>query len=291
MTVQTHPQETPDLYLATRQGLLPARGSGWLAGFGNMLAKELGELFRTRRWLWQLLIWLIIIDGFIAFMLFGLPMLASIVPEHRPTVEAVFGGLPPEVVGLTYYFLIGAMTGTIGVIILAQDEIIQEKQSGTAAWILSKPVARPAFILTKLLSNITGALVFIVALPGLAALGAIYLAADLMMPLAPFLAGAGLLLLLLIFYISLVILLGVLFESRGPVLGIAIGVMFLGMQVTRWFPQTTFVLPFGMDTIALSVASGAALPAMAVPKAIATTLVLSIVFVLLALWRFQHKEF
>lgn len=282
MTVQTHPQATPDLHLDARRGLLPARGSGWLAGFGNMLAKELGELFRTRRWLWQLLIWLIIIDGFIAFMLFGLPMFAS--------VEAALGGLPPEVVGLTYYFLIGAMTGTIGVIILAQDEIIQEKQSGTAAWILSKPAARPAFILTKLLSNITGALVFIVALPGLVALGEIYLATDLMMPLAPFLAGAGLFLLLLIFYISLVILLGVLFESRGPVLGIAIGVMFLGMQVTRWFPQTTFVLPFGMDTIALSVASGAALPAMGVPKVIATTLVLSIAFILLALWRFQYKE-
>jgi ABC-2 type transport system permease protein len=291
MTIQTHPQATPDLRLAARQGLLPARGSDWLAGFGNMLAKELGELFRTRRWLWQLLIWLIIIDGFIAFMLFGLPMLASIVPEYRPNVEAVFGGLPPEVVGLTYYFLIGAMAGTIGVIILAQDEIIQEKQSGTAAWILSKPVSRPAFILTKLLSNITGALVFIVALPGLVALGEIYLAADLMMPLAPLLAGAGLFLLLLIFYISLVILLGVLFESRGPVLGIAIGVMFLGMQVTRWIPQTTFVLPFGLDAITLSVSSGAALPTMAIPKVIATTLVLSIAFILLALWRFQRNEF
>ena len=52
MTVQTHPQVTHDLRLAARQGLLPTRGSGWLAGFGNMLGKELGEWFRTRRWLW-----------------------------------------------------------------------------------------------------------------------------------------------------------------------------------------------------------------------------------------------
>ncbi len=59
MTVQTQPQVTRDLILAARQGLLPARGSGWLAGFGNMFAKELGEWFRTRRWLWQLLIWLV----------------------------------------------------------------------------------------------------------------------------------------------------------------------------------------------------------------------------------------
>ena len=42
-----------------------------------------------------------------------------------------------------------------------------------------------------------------------------------MLPLVPFLAGTGVILLVLVFYVSLVILLGVLFESRGPVLGIS----------------------------------------------------------------------
>ena len=41
-----------------------------------------------------------------------------------------------------HFFSMVIMTGTMGAIILAQDEIIQEKQSGTAAWILSKPAAR-----------------------------------------------------------------------------------------------------------------------------------------------------
>ncbi len=169
MTVQTQPQATRDLRQAARQGLLPARGSGWLAGFNNMLAKELGEWFRTRRWLWQLLIWVIIIDGFVALPLFILPALASIWPALKPTAEGMFAGLPPEVWGVYAYFTILAFAGPIGVIILAQDEVIQEKQSGTAAWILSKPASRPAFILTKLLSNILGALVFIVGVPGLVA--------------------------------------------------------------------------------------------------------------------------
>ena len=163
MTVQTHPQATRDLRLAARQGLLPARGSGWLAGFGNMLGKELGEWFRTRRWLWQLLIWLIVIDGFVALLLFVLPALASIMPALKPTAEAAFSGLPPEIGSVSMYFTMVVMAGSIGVVILAQDEIIQEKMSGTAAWILSKPAARPAFILTKLLSNTIGALVFILA--------------------------------------------------------------------------------------------------------------------------------
>jgi ABC-2 type transport system permease protein len=288
MTVQTHPQETRDLRLAARQGLLPARGSGLLAGFGNMLAKELGEWFHTRRWLWQLVIWVGILDGIIAFFLFVLPALQAVFPGI-PTQEQVFAGLPPAVGALVHYFSMVIMTGTIGAIILAQDEIIQEKQSGTAAWILSKPVARPAFILTKLLSNTIGALIFIVALPGLIALGEIYLATHQLVPLLPFLAGAGVALLALFFYVSLVILLGVLFESRGPVLGIAFGIMWGGMILRNFLPQSLYVLPFGMDGIALGVVQGIPLPAMLVSEVISTA-ILSIVFVLTALWRFQRTE-
>jgi ABC-2 type transport system permease protein len=277
MTVQSHPQVTRDLRLAARQGLLPARGGGWLAGFGNMLSKELGEWFHTRRWLWQLLIWLIIINGLIAFMLWVAPKIAG---EGAP---------PPEVTGLYYFFSTVVMTGTIGVIILAQDEIIQEKQSGTAAWILSKPAARSAFILTKLLANLFGALIFIVLLPGLVTLGEVFLAAHKVAPLGPFLAGAGVILLALVFYLSLVILLGVLFESRGPVLGIAFGVMFFCQLAGNYLPKIALVLPSSMHGIALGVAMGEPLPAMAVWGVISTA-TLSIVFILVALWRFQHIE-
>jgi ABC-2 type transport system permease protein len=277
MTVQSHPQVTRDLRLAARQGLLPARGGGWLAGFGNMLSKELGEWFHTRRWLWQLLIWLIIINGLIAFMLWVAPMIAG---EGAPQ---------PEVTGLFYFFSTVAMTGTIGVIILAQDEIIQEKQSGTAAWILSKPAARSAFILTKLLANLFGALIFIVLLPGLVTLGEVFLAAHKVAPLGPFLAGAGVILLALVFYMSLVILLGVLFESRGPVLGIALGVMFFCQLAGNYLPKIALVLPSSLHGIALGVAMGEPLPAMAVWGVISTA-TLSIMFILVALWRFQHIE-
>jgi ABC-2 type transport system permease protein len=289
MTVQTNPQVNRDLRLAARQGLLPARGSGWLAGFGNMLAKELGEWFRTRRWLWQLLIWVTILNGFLALALFGLPALATIYPELKPTAEAMFAGLPPEVGAVMHFFSMVIMTGTMGAIILAQDEIIQEKQSGTAAWIISKPASRPAFILTKLLSNTIGVLVFIVAVPGLIVLGEVYLATHKLVPLLPFLAGAGVALLTLFFYISLVILLGVLFESRGPVLGITFGCLWGGMILRNFFPSILYVLPYGMQGIAMGVVQGAPLPAMAISEVISTA-VLSIVFTLLALWRFKHAE-
>jgi ABC-2 type transport system permease protein len=288
MTVQTHPQVTRDLRLATRQGLLPTRGGVWLAGFGNMFAKELGEWFRTRRWLWQLLIWLIILDGLIAFMLFALPVLNTLMPG-LPTQEQVFAGLPPEVGAVMQFLSFVAMTGTIGAIILAQDEIIQEKQSGTAAWILSKPAARLAFIMTKLLSNITGVLVFIVLVPGVILISQVYLATHQLVPLVPFLAGSGVILLALIFYVSLVILLGVLFESRGPVLGIAFGVLWGGMILRNFIPQILYVLPLGMEGVALGVVQGIPLPAIYVSELISTA-VLSILFTLVALWRFQKIE-
>ena len=290
MTVQASSQKTRDLRKAARQGLLPARGSGWLAGFGNMLAKELGEWFNTRRWLWQLLIWVIIINGFVALLLFILPALASIMPELEPVAEGAFGGLPPEIGTPFIYYTMVVMAGAVGAITLAQDEIIQEKQSGTAAWILSKPTARPAFILTKLLSNTIGALIFIVALPGLVTLGEVFLATHQVVPLMPFLAGAGVVLLTLFFYLSLVILLGVLFESRGPVLGIAFGIMLGGALVRSFIPPILFVLPLSMDGIALMVMQGVPLPVMAISQVISAA-VLSIVFNLVAIWRFQHKEF
>jgi ABC-2 type transport system permease protein len=181
------------------------------------------------------------------------------------------------------------MTGTMGAIVLAQDEIIQEKQLGTAAWILSKPTARSAFILTKLLSNTIVALIFIILVPGIVTLGEIYLATRQVVPLMPFLTGLGIALLTLFFYLSLVILLGVLFESRGPVLGGVFGVMFACSIFKPFLPQIGYVFPTSMDGIALSVVLGIPLPAMLVSQVISTA-VLSILFVLVALWRFQRIE-
>lgn len=289
MNIQTQPDISHDLRLAARQGLLPARGSGWLAGTGNMLNKELGEWFRTRRWLWQMLIWIFILNGLTAFILFVVPMLDKIMPGLNASIEQ---SLPsqPGAKGLYYYFAFAVMAGSIGVIILAQDEIIQEVQTGTAAWILSKPTARQSFILTKLLSNIIGALVFIIAIPAVIFIGEVYLDNQQVVPLLPFLAGIGVFMLALIFYISLVIMLGVLFESRGPILGISFGLLLAGLALSGFIPQISYILPVTMDKVAQLIVFGIPLPAMFTSEII-SAIVLSIVFTLVALWRFQHKEF
>ena len=102
-------------------------------------------------------------------------------------------------------------------------------------------------------------------------------------------AGAGVVWLALFFYISLVIMLGVLFENRGPVLGIAFGVLWGGMILRNFIPQILYVLPLGMEGVAMGVVQGIPLPALYVSELISTA-VLSILFTLVALWRFQHIE-
>jgi ABC-2 type transport system permease protein len=269
--------------LAARKALQPARDSTWLGGFGNMLGKELGDWFATRRWIWQTIIWLVIINGFIAFILFIIPLI-------DPSEAALEDGNPPaDIMAMTLYFSFAVMAGSIGMVILAQDEVIQEKQSGTAAWILSKPVSRPAFILTKLLSNGIGALIFIVTIPAVVTVGEIYLAVQHGVTIFPYLMGIGVALLALYFYLCLTLMLGVLFEQRGPVLGIALGVMFGGLIASQFAPQVGYFLPVNMDKIALALSQGQALPAMALSQVIATA-AWTILFIVIALWRFKHIE-
>jgi ABC-2 type transport system permease protein len=289
MTTQTYPNVSQESRLAARQGLLPARGSDWLAGFSNMLSKELGEWFHTRRWLWNLLIWPVIINGFVGLILFILPLLDAMLPGLNASMVKAYEQLPPGAKGLDFYFTMAMMAGSIGIVILAQDEIIMEKQTGTAAWILSKPAARQGFILTKLLSNSIGMLIFIVVLPAMVFLGEIYLDIHQVVPLVPFLVGEGVLMMGLFFYLSLVIMLGVVSESRMLVMGIPFGIIIGGMFLSRFIPPINYVLPTTIDKIAYVLVLGIPMPTMFISQLI-TSAVLSTVFILVALWRFQRKE-
>ena len=261
--------------------LQPTRG-GRLAGFGNLLGKELGEWFGTRRWLVQALVWLALVDGVVAFILFVVPRLAAQAAEPVGRDELLAQGL-----GLIFA-LIGT-AGPVGVVILAQDELIGERQAGTAAWTLSKPVARAAFILAKLAANALGIALFVVGLPALGGYAAVSLAAGGPLAVAPFVAGLGPVALALLFYLALTVLLGVLFPQRGPVLGIALGVHFGGSLLVNLLPQLGLVLPVRLADLGGALALGRPLPATAAAT-LAATAAWSAVFVAVALWRFERQE-
>lgn len=267
--------------LAARHGLVPVRDGSRLGGFGNMLGKELGDWFGTRQWIVQAIIWLLIINGLMAFIMFIVPVIDT--SQQMSAEEELAQGL-----GL--YFNFAILFGAVGMIILAQDEIIQEKQSGTAAWILSKPVSRSAFVLTKLLSNFVGGLVIITGLTGAVAYLELYLAAEQALPILPYLMGMGVILLTLTFYLSLVIMLGTMFEQRGAVLGIAVGVLMGGLIASQFTPLVSYFLPVSMPNIALALMQGQPLPTIAISELV-TVGAWSLLFTLVAMLRFRREEF
>lgn len=275
-----------DAVVTERPALQPVRESALLGGFGNMLNKELGDWYGRGRWLVQALIWLAIVDGFTAFVLFVAPQL--------PTNGDSGGGLEASggavVVGVTLVFGLAGQAGVIGAVILAQDEMIREKQSGTAQWILSKPVSRQSFVLSKLVATACCALIFIAALPVAVGYGLVSLAAGVPMPVVPFLYAIVPLVLLLLFYLTLTIMLGVLFNERAPVLGITFGLMFGAMIAVNFVPQIAYVLPVNLQTAAGSLAQGKPLTDPAIYSMVASA-AWSVVFTVVALWRFAREEF
>jgi ABC-type transport system involved in multi-copper enzyme maturation permease subunit len=191
----------------------------------------------------------------------------------------------------------------IAAISLAQDSILGERHSGTAAWVLSKPLRRPAFIMAKLMAHGLGLLLTWVVLPGVVAYIQITTAAKGQLPLSAsgWAQAMGLYYLNLLFYLTLALMLATLFNGRGPVLGIALFVAWIGpMQIiaepiTQYVPWLNTIMPWqllmplGKDlSLAAYLAMGQALPTV-IP--IVATALWCVLFTGVAIWRFRREEF
>jgi len=56
--------------------------------------------------------------------------------------------------GLHTFYSLGTLAITIGVIVLCQDLIIGEKQTGLTEYLLANPVQRKAYVLAKLCASL-----------------------------------------------------------------------------------------------------------------------------------------
>lgn len=211
-----------------------------LAGFRLLLAKEMKSWWGTRRWLVQGLLWTLALNGLLFVALFLLPPLMAAQGEDIGD---------PLVVGGQMFFALGMMAISVGVVILTQGEVIDERESGTAAWILSKPVSRAAFIGSKLLANGLSILVLMVLLPSVAAFVQMSIASSGAVPLTGFLSALLLLTLHVLFYLTLTIMLGVLMKNRGAILGVSLGVL-LGGMLLRSLPYLGLVMPWVLPDVA-----------------------------------------
>jgi len=260
-----------------------------LRGFSNLFRKENRAWWGTRRWWINALLWTGLLCGLTAIMLF---VPSEEVNEATEAEITQAGGLLAYILllGLNIFFQFGVPVLAIGTVILAQDLIIGEKQSGVAEWLLSKPVTRRAYVLAKLAANALGVFALLVGLPSVVAYGMLSLRMGAPFPLMPFLSAVGIMTVHTLFYLTLTLMLGTIFNNRGPILGIALASVLGGGMLGGFIKPLLYVTPWMLPKVAVLTATGQAIPAeMGIASLVATAL-WSVVFIFVAFAKFEKME-
>lgn len=185
--------------------------------FITVFRKEMLEQWRTYRFL-------IVAAVIVAFGLAS-PLLAKFTPEMLKAVP----GVPPELASIiptptvadavAQYVKNMSQFGILLALLMAMGMVVGEKERGTAAFFLTRPVSRETFILAKFAAL---AVIFILSL-AIAALGCWYYTYVLFEPLkwGPFLALNGLMLVVFLVYMALALLASALARTNGTAVGLA----------------------------------------------------------------------
>jgi ABC-2 type transport system permease protein len=258
----------------------PVAERGWRRGLSNLWRGEFSQWFRSSRWLKQLLLWLLLVNLMMLFMAFA---------------SQEQGGEGPDF--LFMYGIFGGMFVAFGVMVIMQRAIVGEKREGTAAWVLSKPVTRSAFVISRLLGNALGILVTSTLIPGIL----VYITAGLMTPLGwlpplGFLAGLLIFVLHVLFWLTLTLMMGTFFESTGGVIAVPIALYFALWFVPSIVPNLlyadplvlTFSEPEVMQPIGAALMSGTPVETW---LPVIVTGILCVVFTGVSIWRFNRQEF
>jgi ABC-2 type transport system permease protein len=256
--------------------LTPRTEHGWRIGLRNLLSNEMNLRWGGRRWIKSALIWMAILNGF--------TLLVSFADEQGSTSKIL-----SETIDVFAH--VGLLATSIGAVISTQGAIIREKQLGTAAWVLSKPASRESFILAKWLTYAFSSVVLSLLIPGVIFLIQSQILWNQMPALIPFLKGWLIMVLQVQFYVALALLLGAIFNARGPVTGIALGFLLSGLILPNFLPESvTLIFPWLLMDVAAGFALGDALPVVW-PLPVIATVLWTLIFIALAVWRFRREEF
>jgi ABC-2 type transport system permease protein len=273
---------------------------GWIQGFSNLWKKENQRWWQTKRWWSTIVVWLLIVNGVLAILLFVVPN--QIDAANIDAAAEVMG--PPhekaakEIVnlGLVTFISILGTAPAVGAIIVGQETILTEKHTGTAAWVMSKPASRTAFLLSKFAANAFALLITVTIIQGAIAYGQFWMVLGSPLPIVSYLNTMGISFLALLFYLAFALMLGTLFSGRGPVLGMSL-VLLLGYSIfVELFPILGRIMPWN-----LTAALGPTKPALALYPMmqqpitdflpLISTVGFTVAFLAIALWRFHKEEF
>jgi len=254
-------------------------GTGWSRGLSNMLSSGLARWFKTKTWWIQSLIW----GGMVAIIV------STLVFSHREPA--------PLLDLLMVSFIFTGLFPAVGVIIIMQDAIVGEKREGTASWVLSKPLTRQAFVLSKVIANSVGILVNMIIVPCCLAFIIISIAHKTTLFSLGFFGAMGVIFISHFFFLSLTLMLGTFFNNRGPVIGIPLAILFLQQYMLGFLPNLRYVLPWNLvvplgntNPLVLSLIIGTPVQSDHLILLLVITLE-SILFLLIGLWRFNQEEF
>jgi len=259
-----------------RSTLTPVQTQGWRGGLRNLVRKELGQWWTTRMWWIQTLLWILLLNGVTTVVM---------LETQGMTADQVMQE------ALQTFLLVAATAVGIGVVLTIQGSVVGEKEMGTAAWVMSKPASRASFVLAKLIAHSVGFLTTAILIPSIVFLVEARYLLTAPIDYASFGIAIAVLALSVVFYVILTITMGTVFKGRGPVAGIGIGLILAGQFFKGMLPlPLVMATPWLLGDVASSFAIGTQ-PDFNRTTPIVATVIASVVFAGLALWRFEREEF
>lgn len=252
-----------------------------MTGVSVFAGKEMKEILRTWR------IW--VLPGIVLFFAVTGPLLARFTPE---IVGAVVGNqvteikLPPPTYLDSYGQWIKNLSqiGMVALVIVYGSLVSGETRSGTAVLVLTKPLSRDSFIVSKAAVH-SGFVVVLTAL-GAVVTWVLTFVAFGSAPGAALWRATGEFLVLAVLFLGLMTLLSVLIGSTAGAAGAGLGAYVALSVASIWQPLSDHS-PAGLITQPASVAAGKDVAAL---WPIVTGLVLTCVLILLAGVAFRRKD-
>lgn len=255
---------------------------GWSAGFLNMLDKENARWWGRGNWIVQLVLWFLLLNVPVFFILYINPHLYSsqgityTVEENAQLAAQVF-------------FAVSALYLPFGVTILTHDSIIKERELGTMAWVMSKPISRTSFILSKIVANIAGVMIFMVLVQGIITYGIISAYGGSFINVVNFFGALGVIALLSLFFLGMMFMLGTMTMSRYVVLGAAVTFIILGLAASQLLPDIATYLTWKLSETARDFAMNGSLTANEITQLVAAGAWI-VIFFLISIFEIERIE-
>jgi len=184
----------------------PVKTGGRFQGLGNLMKTEISRWRHSLAWWIQIAAVILFCNGI--------------------TLMAMLGSGGDPGIGMMMFPLMAGFYVALSAMTMIQGAIVKEKLEGTAAWVLSKPVTRVGFMTSKFITNCISMTIALVFLPWIIAYFQFNLLGEPVDLLGTFLA-MGIFWTYCMFWLTMALMLGSIFNSRRPVMTIMFTVFFL----------------------------------------------------------------